>query len=75
MCLGVPGQVIKIEGNIGTVKIGDAQIQAGLDLIPEVVEGDHVLVHAGFAVQIIDKQEALVTWQFIKELAEYEHAE
>jgi hydrogenase expression/formation protein HypC len=75
MCLGVPGEVIKIEGNIGTVQIGDAQIQAGLDLIPAVAVGDHVLVHAGFAVQIIDKQEALVTWLLIKELAKYEHAE
>ena len=74
MCLGVPGEVIKIEGNIGTLKVGDAQIQAGLDLVPAAAVGDHVLIHAGFAVQIIDKQEALVTWQLIKEIAEYEDA-
>lgn len=74
MCLGVPGEVIEIKGTIGTVKIGDAHIQVGLDLVPDAAVGDHVLVHAGFAVQTIDEQEAAVTWQFIKELAEYEHA-
>ncbi len=72
MCLGVPGQVIEVTENIGTVKIGDTQIKVGLDLIPHVSEGDHVLVHAGFAVQIIDELEASLTWELIKELAEHE---
>lgn len=75
MCLGVPGQVIEIEGNMGTVKIGEAKIKVGLDLVPEVAVGDHVLVHAGFAVQIIDQKEASATWELVKELAEYERAQ
>lgn len=72
MCLGVPGQVIEISGNMGIVKIGDAQVKAGLDLVANVEVGDHVLVHAGFVVQAIEEHEAAVTWQLLKELAEYE---
>lgn len=72
MCLGVPGQVLSITGNMGTVKIGEAQIQVGLELVPQVTVGDHVLIHAGFAVQIIDAGEASATWELIKELAAYE---
>lgn len=69
MCLGIPGQVEAIIGNAGTVKIGDAQIKVGLDLVPEVAVDDYVLIHARFAVQIIDQHEAMVTWGLIKELA------
>lgn len=66
---------MSITGNIGTVKIGDAQIKVGLDLVPEVAVEDYVLIHAGFAVQIIDQHEAMITWELIKELAEYEGCE
>ncbi|HBW34057.1 HypC/HybG/HupF family hydrogenase formation chaperone [Desulfosporosinus sp. BICA1-9] len=73
MCLGVPGEIIEINETIGTVKIGDTQIKVGLDLVSPVRVGDHVLVHAGFAVQVIDAYEASLTWELIKELATNEH--
>ena len=73
MCLGVPGELTNIDSSIGTVKIGDTDLYVGLDLVPEVKVGDYVLVHAGFAVQIIDREEALETWQLIKELAAYDN--
>ncbi|QNB46772.1 HypC/HybG/HupF family hydrogenase formation chaperone [Thermanaerosceptrum fracticalcis] len=70
MCLGVPGQVIEIKNNIGVVKISDTLIKVGLDLVRPVNVGDYVLIHAGFAIQVIDQEEALLTWQLIKEMVD-----
>lgn len=72
MCLGVPGRIIEVSGKWAVVKIGGACTKVGLDLVSEVRVGDYVLVHAGFAVQIVNEAEARTTWELIKELAEHE---
>lgn len=71
MCLAVPMQVIAIKDNIATVEIYGTQRQVRLDLIepfPEV--GHYVIVHAGFAINVIDEAEAKATLQCFKELLE-----
>lgn len=75
MCLGVPGKIIEVSGRWAAVEIGGARTNVGLDLVPEARVGDYVLVHAGFAVQIVNEAEARITWELIKELAEYEQHE
>ena len=68
MCLGIPGRVDKIEGTMATVGFGGAGRQVSLELVPEEVKvGDYVLVHAGFALERIDEDEARETLQMLKE--------
>lgn len=59
MCLAVPMKVIEIEDNTATVEVSGTKRTVGLDIIDPLPEvGDYVIVHAGFAINIIDEQEA-----------------
>lgn len=53
MCLGVPGQVISIEGNVASLDVWGARIDVRLELEEKVKVGDYVLEHAGVAVRLI----------------------
>jgi hydrogenase expression/formation protein HypC len=68
MCLSVPAQVIKIEGQMADVSIGGAIFKAGLHMVENVNIGDYILLHAGFAIQKISEKEALVTLNLLKEM-------
>ena len=73
MCLGIPGRVEKIEGTAAAVRFGDVVREASLDLITGTVSiGDYVLVHAGFALERIDEEEALKTLEMLREAADLE---
>ncbi|MEM2902117.1 MAG: HypC/HybG/HupF family hydrogenase formation chaperone [Candidatus Bathyarchaeia archaeon] len=72
MCLAVPGKVLKVEGSKGKVDFGDGVLR-DVDLtLVEVVEGDYVLVHAGFAIQVLKEEDALKTLEIWKEILELE---
>ncbi len=58
MCLAVPAQLIAVNDAIGTVELTGATRDCSLLLVPEAKVGDWLLVHAGFAVQIVDEEEA-----------------
>jgi hydrogenase expression/formation protein HypC len=68
MCLSIPGKVISIENDIATVSVGGSEVQAGLQLLDDVKIGDYVLVHSGFALQLISEEEAARTLELIREL-------
>jgi len=69
MCLAIPARVTTIEGgHMATVDIMGVTRRVSLDLVPEAVEGDFVLVHAGFALQIVDEQYANETLELLKTL-------
>lgn len=72
MCLAVPGEVLSIEGSElsreGRVAFGGIIKQANLTYVPEAVIGDYVLVHAGFAIAVIDAEEARRTLRVLAEL-------
>jgi hydrogenase expression/formation protein HypC len=69
MCLAIPAQVKTIGDNhMAEVDIMGVSRHVSLDLVPESKEGDFVLVHAGFAIQIIDEEAARETLQMLKEL-------
>ena len=70
MCLSIPGKVIKINNEIAEVSVGGAIVNVGMQMLDNVVEGDYVLVHAGFALQKIDEKEALETLQLFREMNE-----
>ena len=60
MCLAIPGKVKKIfNDHTAEIEIGGIVKNASLDLIDHVKEGDYVLLHAGFAIEVIDQKEAL----------------
>ena len=57
MCLAVPGKVLEIEGDRAKVDYGGVIRDANISMVPAKV-GDYVLVHAGFAIEIMDEEEA-----------------
>ena len=56
MCLAYPAKVVEIKDSLATVELDGVRRKASLMLLPETKLGDFVLVHAGFAMQIVDKQ-------------------
>lgn len=57
MCLAFPGKIVSIENSLAKVEISGVIREVSLMLLPEAREGDFVLVHAGFAMQIVDRRE------------------
>jgi hydrogenase expression/formation protein HypC len=70
MCLAIPAEVIEIQENdLAVVEAGGAKKRISLSLVDDVRVGDYVLVHAGFAIEIVDEQEAKKTMELFEELA------
>jgi len=73
MCLGIPGRVEQIDGTEAKVRFGGLLRKASLDLLGEDVSvGDYVIVHAGFALERIDEEEAEKTLQMLREITDLE---
>lgn len=72
MCLAVPGRVKSVtpDGNMRVAKVdfGGVAREVNLTLVPEASVGDHVLVHAGFAISRIDEAEAARVWEALREI-------
>ncbi|SDB34167.1 hydrogenase expression/formation protein HypC [Flavobacteriaceae bacterium MAR_2010_188] len=72
MCLAIPGKIIAFEDQIesvfkiGKVSFGGITKNVNLGLLPEAKIGDHVLVHVGVAMSIVDEEEAQRTLDFLK---------
>lgn len=80
MCLAVPGVVLEIEGDEpafrrGSVDFAGIQREVSLAFTPEAKPGDYVLVHAGFALTVIDAEEARQTLDELRALGEAADAE
>ncbi len=74
MCLAIPSEIVEIKEKMATVSVAGVQRQVSLILLPEEVEiGDYVLVHAGFAIQKIDRQAAEEALRLINDLFEQEN--
>jgi hydrogenase expression/formation protein HypC len=76
MCLAVPGKIVQCyeEGGLpmGKVDFDGTAINACLVYVPEAKEGQFVIVHAGFALNIVDEEEAQKTLELWQELEEHE---
>ena len=68
MCLAVPALVKSVQGNEAEVEIGGVSYRASVWLTPEAKVGDYVLLHTGYALSVIDKEEALETLKLLREL-------
>ena len=58
MCLAVPAKVVEINDQLASVEVQGVRRAASMMLLPEARLADYVLVHAGFAMQIVDHEEA-----------------
>lgn len=75
MCLAVPGKVLSIAGDdvltrAGRIDFGGVIKQVNLIYTPEAEVGDHVLVHVGFAIAVIDEQEAGRVFDLLRQIEE-----
>ena len=70
MCLAIPALITSIEEKEAEIEIGGVTRRISLMLTPEARIGDYVLVHAGYAINVLDEQEAEETLQLFKEIAE-----
>ena len=72
MCLAIPARIVELDGDMAVVDAMGNRYKAKTTLLPEVKLGDLVLVHAGFAISLVDEEEAKKTWQLIAEISEFD---
>jgi hydrogenase expression/formation protein HypC len=70
MCLAIPALIKVIEDKEADVEIGGITRRISLWLTPEAKVGDYVLVHTGYAINILDQDEAEETLRLLEEIAE-----
>lgn len=68
MCLAVPTRITSINGQLAEVDIGGVGARISIALTPSAKVGDYVLVHTGFAIEVLDEGEALETLRLLNEL-------
>ncbi len=77
MCLAVPGKIVSVEGDdpilrAGKVNFGGAIKQVNLSYVPEAKVGDYVVVHVGFAISVIDEDEAARVFEYLRSMDDLE---
>ena len=70
MCLAIPALVKSIDGYMAVADIDGVTRQVSIQLTPDVKVGDYVLLHTGYAINIIDEAEAQETLELLRELSE-----
>lgn len=68
MCLGIPSRVVSIEGTEAEIEVGGVRRRTSITLTPEVRVGEYVVVHAGYAISVLDQGEAQETLQILNRL-------
>jgi hydrogenase expression/formation protein HypC len=71
MCLAVPVLIQTVEGAQAVVELGGVKRTISLMLTPEAEVGNYVLVHAGYAIGIVDEEEAKETLHLLEEMAAF----
>lgn len=68
MCLAIPMEVLNIDGKNAEVQVGGVRQTVRLDVVSEDPQvGDYVIVHAGFALTRLDREEAIATLKLFEE--------
>ncbi len=74
MCLGIPGEVLEIHREkellFGKVKFGGITRTICLEYVPDVLVGEFVVVHVGFAISKIDAEEAARSYEILEEIGQ-----
>ncbi len=74
MCLAIPALIKSIKGEQAVVDIEGVKRKVSLQLTPEARVGDYILLHTGYAISVIDPEEAAETLKLLKEISETEKA-
>ncbi len=75
MCLAIPARIIELDGDRAIVDAMGNRWKAKTTLLPEAKLGDLVLIHAGFAISLVDEEEAKKTWQLIAEIDQFDETQ
>lgn len=72
MCLAIPGKILSSEISngirVGRVQFGGISRETCLDFVPEAVVGDYVIVHVGFAISVVDREEAERSYELLESM-------
>ena len=68
MCLGVPMRIVSIDGDTAVCEIDGVKRDASLMMVENVSVGDFVLIHAGFAIEKLDEEDAQETLRLFRQL-------
>ena len=76
MCLSIPAKITEIKQDssplMGIVDFGGVSREICLEYVPEAQVGQYALVHVGFAISLLDEEEALATIEMLREMSELE---
>ena len=68
MCLAVPLKLVSVSGADAVGEVGGIQREVSIMMTPDVKVGDYVIVHAGFAIQVLDQQEAEENLELLRQI-------
>jgi len=71
MCLALPMRITAVDGALATIATAGLEQRASLTLVPDAKVGDYVLVHAGFAIGVLDEAEANETLDLLREISAF----
>ena len=71
MCLAIPAKVLEINGDVAKVDFGGVSREVDVSLVETKID-DYVIVHAGFAIEILEEEDALYTIDLFKQILEAE---
>ncbi|MEO0071702.1 MAG: HypC/HybG/HupF family hydrogenase formation chaperone [candidate division WOR-3 bacterium] len=69
MCLAVPTRIVAINGEVALGEVSGVQREVSIVLTPGVKVGDYVIVHAGFAIQVLDRKAAEENLKILSQMA------
>jgi len=72
MCLAIPAKVLEVRGEVAKVDFGQGIVRDVNVMLVEARVGEYVLVHAGYAIQVIDREAAEETLRLWEEILKYE---
>lgn len=68
MCLAIPAKVLKVKGHVALVDFGDGTLREINTSLVNINRGQYVIVHAGFAIEVLDAEEAERTLELWREI-------
>ena len=72
MCLAIPARIIELDKDIAVVDAMGNRFKAKTTLLPDAKIGNLVLIHAGFAISLVNEEEAKKTWDLIEEINKFQ---
>ena len=70
MCLAIPLKLVSVDGTDAVGEVGGIQREVSIMMTPDVKVGDYVIVHAGFAIQVLDQKEAEENLELLRQIGD-----